>query len=139
MASEAARHLRRNQTAAELQLWMALRDRRLVGYKFRRQRPIGPYIADFVSIRHRLVVEVDGTRHANSATDERRTAWLEQHGWRVIRVWNNDVSRNSTAVAEHILNVLQSRPALTLPSLPRWAPPPDQAGGRLSPASGRGV
>ena len=130
MASETARRLRKNQTDAERRLWLVLRDRRLAGYKFRRQRPIGPYIVDFVSIRHRLVIEVDGSQHADSQTDERRTAWLKQHGWRVIRVWNHDVSGNPGRVAEHVLNVLQSQPTLTLPSLPRWAPP--------SPASGRG-
>ncbi|HVC52477.1 MAG TPA: DUF559 domain-containing protein [Stellaceae bacterium] len=130
MASEAARHLRRHQTEAERRLWSALRDRRLAGYKFRRQCPIGPYVGDFASIRHRLIIEVDGSQHAESGADERRTAWLEQHGWYVIRVWNNDVSRNSTAVAEYIVSVLQSRPPLTLPSRSRRAPP--------SPASGRG-
>jgi very-short-patch-repair endonuclease len=131
MASVTARQLRRNSTDAEQRLWLVLRGRRLAGYKFRRQRPIGPYIADFVSIRHRLIVEVDGSQHADSEADERRTAWLERHGWRVIRIWNNEVPGNADGVAEHILNVLQSRPTLTLPSLPRWAPP--------SPAGGRGV
>jgi very-short-patch-repair endonuclease len=53
---------------------MALRDRRLAGYKFRRQRPIGPYIADFVSIPHRLIIEVDGSQHLDSEADPRRTA-----------------------------------------------------------------
>jgi very-short-patch-repair endonuclease len=131
MASEIARKLRENQTEAERRLWLALRDRRLVGYKFRRQRPIGPFVVDFVSIRHRLVVEVDGSQHFDSEADAHRTAWLERHGWRVIRIWNNEVSHNPNGVAEYILNALQTRPTLTLPSLPRWAPP--------SPASGRGV
>jgi very-short-patch-repair endonuclease len=131
MASEIARQLRRNQTDAERRLWMALRDRRLAGYKFRRQRPVGPYVVDFVSIRFRLVIEVDGSQHADSEADTRRTAWLERYGWRVVRVWNNEVSGSPGAVAEHIFNMLQSRPTLTLPSQPRWAPP--------SPASGRGA
>jgi len=130
MASEIARRLRRESTNAESRLWLVLRDRRLAGYKFRRQRPIGPYIADFVSIQYRLIIEVDGSQHADSESDERRTAWLERRGWQVLRVWNNEVSGKSDKVAEHILNMLQSRPTLTLPSLPRWAPP--------SPASGRG-
>jgi adenine-specific DNA-methyltransferase len=130
MASEIARRLRRNRTNAEQRLWLALRDRRLAGHKFRRQRPIGPYIVDFVSIRHRLIVEIDGSQHADSRSDATRTAWLERYGWRVIRVWNNDLSANPDGVAEFILNQVRSRPALTLPSLPRWAPP--------SPASGRG-
>jgi very-short-patch-repair endonuclease len=130
MASEIARRLRSNQTDAERRLWLLLRDRRLAGYKFRRQRPIGPYIADFASIRHRLIVEVDGGQHADSSADAKRTAWLERYGWRVIRIWNNEVSNNPDGVADHILSKLASQPPLTLPSLPRWAPP--------SPASGRG-
>jgi very-short-patch-repair endonuclease len=131
MANVNARRLRRELTDAERRLWLVLRDRRLAGYKFRRQRPIGPYVVDFVSIRYRLIIEVDGSQHADSIADARRTAWLERYGWRIIRVWNNEVSGNSDQVAKHILNVLQTQPTLTLPSLPRWAPP--------SPASGRGV
>ena len=131
MASELARRLRKGQTDAERRLWMALRDRRLAGYKFRRQRPIGPYVVDFASIRHRLVIEVDGSQHADSEADMRRTAWLERYGWRVIRVWNNEVSGSPDAVIEYVFSVLRSQSTLTLPSLPRWAPP--------SPASGRGV
>jgi very-short-patch-repair endonuclease len=130
MASKTARKLRREATDAEQRLWLALRDRRLAGYKFRRQRPIGPYVADFVSIRYRLIVEVDGSQHVDSDADARRTAWLRRYGWRIVRVWNNDVSSRPDAAVEHILNTLQSQPTLTLPSLPRWAPP--------SPASGRG-
>jgi very-short-patch-repair endonuclease len=130
MASETARRLRRETTEAERRLWLVLRDRRLAGHKFRRQRPIGPYIADFVSIRSRLIIEIDGSQHLDNVAGLRRTAWLERHGWRVIRVWNNDVSERLGTVAEYILNELHSLPTLTLPSLPRWAPP--------SPASGRG-
>ena len=69
MASEVARRLRRSQTEAERRLWMALRNRRLAGYKFRRQRPIGPFVVDFVSIRHRLIIEVDGSQHLDSEAD----------------------------------------------------------------------
>ena len=81
MASESARRLRRKATDSERRLWLALRDRRLAGYKFRRQRPIGPYVADFASIRHRLIIEVDGSQHADSEADARRTAWLERYGF----------------------------------------------------------
>jgi very-short-patch-repair endonuclease len=131
MASETARRLRRNTTEAERRLWGILRGRRLEGYKFRRQRPIGPYVADFVSIRYRVIVEVDGSQHLNSADDAKRTAWLESYGGHVIRVWNNDLTRNPAGVADLVINTLKTRPTLTLPSLPRWAPP--------SPASGRRV
>src|SRR5262252_6054822 len=112
MASETARRLRRDATDAERHLWLALRDRRLTGYKFRRQRPIGPYIVDFVSIQHRLIIELDGSQHADNETDAARTAWLERYGWHVIGVWNNEVSGSPAAVAEHVFNVLQSRPTL---------------------------
>jgi very-short-patch-repair endonuclease len=131
MASETARRLRRSETEAERRLWLILRGRRPEGYKFRRQRPIGPYVADFVSIRYRLIVEVDGSQRLDSVADARRTRWLERYGWRVVRVWNNDLTENPSGVAELILRTLATRPTLTLPSLPRWVPP--------SPASGRGV
>ena len=75
MACKTARRLRKNQTEAEQRLWLALRDRRLAGFKFRRQRPIGPSVVDFTSIRHRLVIEVDGSPHADNEADARRTAW----------------------------------------------------------------
>jgi len=131
MASETARRLRRDQTEAECRLWSLLRDRRLAGFKFRRQCPIGPFVADFASIRHRLVIEVDGSQHFGSVADSRRTAWLERYGWQVVRVWNNEVASNPDGVTERIVDVLRTRPTLTLPSLPRWAPP--------SHACGRGV
>ena len=108
MASEKARELRLNSTDAERRLWQALRDRQLEGYKFRRQRPIGPFIADFACIEHRLIVELDGSQHADSSYDVIRTAWLQQHGWRVLRFWDNDVLLNTGGVAEAILTALQN-------------------------------
>ena len=77
-------------TDAERRLWSLLRNRQLDGHKFRRQHPIGTFVADFVCIEHRLIVELDGGQHADSAYDARRTTWLEGQGWRVIRFWNND-------------------------------------------------
>src|SRR5258707_449744 len=79
---------------AERRLWSALRDRRLDGYRFRRQCPIGPFIADFACTRERLIVEADGGQHSDSNTDDRRTAWLQNRGWRVLRFWNNEILRN---------------------------------------------
>jgi very-short-patch-repair endonuclease len=101
-----ARKLRRDATAAEQVMWLLLRDRRLGGTKFRRQVPIGPYIADFASIQHRLVVELDGGQHADSASDARRDAFLAGAGWRVLRFWNNDAMRNRDGVLEAILHAL---------------------------------
>jgi very-short-patch-repair endonuclease len=106
-----ARALRRNATEAEKIIWRLLRDRRLDGVKFRRQIPIGPFIADFASIEHRLIVEVDGGQHADSKSDTRRTNFLTRSGWRVIRFWNNDVMRNREGVWES----LQQEIALTRP------------------------
>ena len=108
MASQKARSLRQSSTDAERRLWKALRDRQLEDYKFRRQRPIGPFIADFVCLEHLLVIELDGSQHAGSDYDAARTAWLQQHGWRVLRFWNNDVLLNIEGVAEAILKVLRA-------------------------------
>ena len=103
-----ARQLRQDATDAERRLWSALRDRRLSGYRFRRQYPIGPFIADFACTRHQLIVEADGGQHADSEADRRRTSWLEGEGWRVLRFWNNDVLANTNGVIETILRELEA-------------------------------
>jgi very-short-patch-repair endonuclease len=100
---ERARDLRQESTEAERRLWSALRDRRLRGYRFRRQHPVSDYIVDFACTRCRLIVEADGGQHANSIADERRTARLEAEGWRVLRFWNNDVLANTEGVVLTIL------------------------------------
>jgi very-short-patch-repair endonuclease len=117
MTNTKARQLRATQTDAERRLWAALRDRRLAGCKFRRQREIGPYIVDFVCIEYRLVAEADGGQHADNADDIRRTDWLKARGRRVIRFWNNDILANLDGVPAAILGAL-TNPTLTLP-LPR--------------------
>ena len=94
-------HLRRNQTDAERRLWRHLRSRRLLGLRFRRQHPIGPYFADFACLELRLVIELDGGQHADPRGLERdrvRTAALEERGYEVIRFWDNDVLRDTQAV-----------------------------------------
>ena len=102
-----ARHLRRNQTDVERQLWQLLRDRRLEGFKFRRQHPIGPYFADFACIAGRLVVEADGGQHLDQAAyDRTRTRFLEASGFRVIRFWNHEILQARDAVLEEVLRVL---------------------------------
>ena len=103
---DAARFLRRNQTDAEQALWHTLRGRRFEGCKFRRQYPIGPFIADFACISHRLVIELDGGQHAARASDARRDAYLAREGWRVLRFWNNDVLRNRNGVTWSIADAL---------------------------------
>ena len=108
MASRHARALRANQTEAETRLWQSLRDRQLAGAKFRRQTPVGPYIADFVCLAAKLIVELDGGQHAeNAEADAVRTAWLEGRGFRVLRFWNNDVLVNTEGVLEEILAALR--------------------------------
>ncbi len=85
-----------------------LRSRRQADFKFRRQHPIGPFVADFVCLGHRLVVEADGGQHADSEHDARRTQWLERRGWRVLRFWNNDVLARTDDVLSAILAALES-------------------------------
>ena len=108
MASRHARVLRANQTEAETRLWRRLRDRQLGGAKFRRQVPIGPYIADFVCFAAKLIVELDGGQYADTAeADSARTVWLEKRGFRVLRFWNHDVLANPDGVPERILEALR--------------------------------
>ncbi len=107
-----ARGLRRNATEAEDQLWYHLRSRRLGNFKFRRQVWIGPFIADFLCMDARLVVEVDGSQHVEDVVyDDRRTAFLATKEYRVIRVWNNDVMQRMDGVLAAILDALTRVPS----------------------------
>ncbi len=105
-----ARRLRRDATNAEALLWSRLRNRQLNGAKFRRQVPIGAYIADFLCAGARLIVELDGGQHSVE-TDAARTAFLEKAGFRVIRFWNHDVLGNIDGVLETIAARLPPHPA----------------------------
>jgi very-short-patch-repair endonuclease len=122
MAKGTARRLRKMMTDAERRLWFAVRDRRLAGYKFRRQHPIGGFVVDFACTKHRLVIEADGGQHAENKRDAQRTAKIEASGWRVLRFWNNDILANTEGVILTILRELeldQPSPALGLrPSAP---------------------
>ena len=109
MPPHSARHLRKNQTDAERIIWRELRRLKLHGTHFRRQVPIGPYIADFICHSAKLVVELDGGQHnepEDIAYDRRRTAWLGTQGYRVLRFWNNDVTGNAEGVLTAIRNAL---------------------------------
>jgi very-short-patch-repair endonuclease len=108
MPNQRVRQLRVDATDAERRLWGVLRDRRLAGFKFRRQHRLGPFIVDFICFESRLVIEADGGQHVDNAYDERRTAWLEQRGWRVIRFWNTDILTNIDGVQEMILGHLRN-------------------------------
>ncbi len=104
-----ARELRANDTEAEYRLWGDLRNRQLNGYKFSRQIPIGVYIVDFVCREQRLVVELDGSQHAENERDERRTEWLNGQGYSVLRFWNAEILQERGAVLDTILAVLQGQ------------------------------
>src|SRR5216684_7916080 len=105
-----SRALRRNLTDAEKRLWSILQNRRLGGYKFRRQVAIGEFIVDFCCIERRVIIELDGGQHADELAryDEARTKQLEARGFRVLRFWNGEVSRDTEGVAEKIGRVLSA-------------------------------
>jgi very-short-patch-repair endonuclease len=102
LLKERARGMRREPTEAEKRLWRLLRDRRLGKFKFRRQETLGRYIVDFVCLERKLIVELDGSQHAESAYDAQRDAWLTAHGFTVLRFWNNEVMTNPPGV-QHAL------------------------------------
>jgi acyl-CoA thioester hydrolase len=107
-----ATDLRANATDAERLLWSKLRDRHLVGAKFRRQVPFPPYTVDFCCFEAKLIVEVDGGQHAvQVARDAVRTARLERDGFSVLRFWNNDVLSNIDGVLEPLALELRERSA----------------------------
>jgi very-short-patch-repair endonuclease len=111
LTHERARDLRSHPTEVEAKLWQALRGKHMMGHRFRRQQPIGVYIADFACLEAKLLVELDGGQHAEAITyDERRTAWLESQGYRVLRFWNNDVMHNMEGVLMRIVDVLSPPP-----------------------------
>src|SRR5436309_288602 len=105
--TERARRLRRSSTDAERKRWYRLRSRSIHGFKFVRQDPIGPYVADFVCREQRLIVEVDGSQHADSKHDRVRDRWLNDRRYRVVRFWNNDVLTNIDGVLEAIALALK--------------------------------
>jgi very-short-patch-repair endonuclease len=128
-STKRARTQRKKMSHAELKLWLRLRSRQLLGLKFRRQHPIGPYIVDFACLRHKLIIEVDGgghTRDAQIIHDKKRTAFLNQAGWQVVRYWNFAIHEDLDSVVESIAEELWNRapngfpepmkPKLQLPS-----------------------
>ena len=111
------RELRKNLTDAEKRLWRHIRNRQLLGCKFRRQAPIGKYIVDFVCFEKRVIIELDGGQHAlRQEDDHHRTAWLESQGFTVIRFWNHDVLREVEAVKEVIVRSLEFPPSWPSPT-----------------------
>jgi very-short-patch-repair endonuclease len=106
-SAKRARSLRSPATRAESMLWSRLRDRQLGGFKFVRQEPIGRYYADFVCRERRLIVEVDGGQHAESRSDRHRDADLTALGYRVVRLWNNEIVDNIEGVLQALFSQLQ--------------------------------
>ena len=109
LATVRARAMRREMTDAERKLWLLLRDRRLAGAKFRRQAPVGRYIADFVCLRRKLIVEADGGQHYAGNRDAARDAWLAREGYVVIRYSNIDILKNPEGVLMELLTHLRER------------------------------
>ena len=116
-----ARELRRDMTDAETKLWSRLRNGRLLGTKFRRQVPIGSFIADFCCRNLKLVIEVDGGQHAeHAAQDAARTRMISTHGYTVVRFWDDEVLKDTDAVIEAIAREVTRRKLAPSPSpLPR--------------------
>lgn len=124
-----AKGLRRRMTDAEVILWSRLRRNTVYDLRFRRQHPIGPYVADFACVPAHLVVEVDGATHGSDeevAHDRRRDAYLKKNGWRVMRIWNEDIYKNLDDMLDMIFRLI---------------PPPSaaaRAASATSPAGGGG-
>ena len=141
-----ARELRQEMTPTECILWKLLRDRRLAGFKFRRQRPLAGYIVDFYCAAATLVVELDGESHVGKeGRDARRQQTLERHGYKVLRFWDTDVYDNLEGVLEGIWRECLARSAGPPPHPQPLSPEAGERGARAQsqspspPAAGRGV
>ena len=122
-----AREMRKAPTETEKILWHILRGRRFSGYKFRRQAPIGNYIADFVCYSERLIVEADGSQHAESPRDAARDAWFASEGFRVRRFWNAEILQNRQMVADTLWADLAA-PSSVSPSASHLLPRGEKGG-----------
>ena len=112
-----ARELRRDMTPAERKLWQVLKARQMDGHRFRRQHPMGPYVADFACLEIGVVIEVDGGQHDESENDLHRDRFMEAKGFKVLRFWNNDVLANLEGVCSVIAHCLVERcPHHSLPA-----------------------
>ncbi len=127
-AHDRARVLRRQMTQGERRVWQMLRMRQVSGCRFRRQVPIGRYIADFVCHEARLIIEVDGGQHdADSPQEAERSRFLEGQGYRMLRFWNNEVLANPEGILMTIIAAL----AVASPQEVTPTPPlPHRGGGR---------
>ena len=111
------RNLREQQTEAERIFWNIVRGRKFLNLKFRRQYSVGPYIIDFYCPEIGLAIELDGGQHAtNIEYDRVRTAFINQLGIRVVRFWNNDITKNTSGVYDELARIAATPPDLTPPS-----------------------
>ncbi len=127
MANERTRQLRQSMTPQEVKLWVHLRSWRSHGYHFRRQSPRDGSVLDFVCLRHRLIVEVDGGQHnfdIHAEKDRDRDEHFIRQGFKVLRFWNNEVDRNLSGVLEAIrkncYGLIPHPGSLRAPTLPSW-------------------
>ncbi|MBI3902758.1 MAG: endonuclease domain-containing protein [Nitrosomonadales bacterium] len=105
-----AKALRRTQTDAEQKLWYHLRAHRFMGSKFKRQKPLGRYVVDFICLEEKLIIELDGGQHAeNIEYDQERDSWLRSQGYTVLRFWNNELMSETDGVLERIRLALSSK------------------------------
>ena len=103
-----ARQLRKNSTKEERKLWNILRNRQFLNLKFKRQFPIGDYIADFVCEEKKIIIELDGGQHnedINKQKDAERTQFIESQGYCVYRFWNNDINQNFEGIYNKLLEI----------------------------------
>ncbi len=101
-----ARRLRKQSTDTERHLWRHLRERRIEGFKFRRQQPVGRYVVDFVNLEKKVIIELDGGQRALGPGDKVRDEWLRAEGYKVLRFWDNQIFNNLEGVLETIRDAL---------------------------------
>jgi very-short-patch-repair endonuclease len=104
-----AQALRQRDNQAEALLWLELKRNKLGGHKFTRQFPIGPYLADFCCRKQKLVIEIDGSQHADSTYDRKRDEFMRRQGYSILRFWSHDVLKYRSSVCETILASLDGR------------------------------
>ena len=137
MSVARAQQMRKAMTPAEKAAWRVLRYDELGKLHFRRQAPFGPYVLDFVSHAARLVVEIDGSHHADAAQQEhdaKRTAYIEAQGYRVLRAWNHEATRNGDGLYLTVLAMAKETPAAA-----RLAPIASPSMGEAARSAGGGA
>lgn len=137
-ALERAREMRRNPTEAERILWRLLRNKRLAGWKWKRQQAIGNYIVDYVCFGARLIVKADGSQHIDSAHDATRDAWLRGQHFRVLRFFNNQILAEPESVLTAILAALEAPAGAPSPAGRFPSPQPSPARGEGAEGTIRG-